>query len=198
MVGDSLLSFIILHHLTEVSVIRGMAALPQWPRCQWIFSSCVWHLETSAERQPPSESSCRQRLNTCTAEHKPGSVQSQDGSLENRTNYPLPSLWLLRFVGMLKKSSCCFILFWGELTQTFISKKQRQGAATRRPSVPKTGVNILGSIVAATEYVYFLRETSLWTEFSTTLRGPRPPSHNLFFPSRSMSTPCFNILAFLF
>lgn len=65
------------------------------------------------------------------------------------------------------------------------------------PSLPKNGINLLGSISAATEYIYFLNETNLLPGFLPTLQGPRPPLHKQFFPEKRMRTPHFNILAFL-
>lgn len=134
-------------------------------------------------------------------ETKPGSVQCQDGPLENRINYPPPS-FVSQILGRAEEvkfetSCCCVLTFLDNLTQKCVSKSNIKEQQNSCPSLPKNGINLLGSIFASTEYIYFLNETNLLPGFSPTMQGHRPPLHNLFFPWRRMRMPCFNLLAFL-
>lgn len=80
--------------------------------------------------------------------------------------------------------------------QKFISKKQLKEQQNSCPSVPKIAITLLGSIFAATEYIYILNETNLWPGFSPALPEHRPPLHDLWFPiekNENAMLQCFGI-----
>lgn len=94
-------------------------------------------------------------------------------------------------------SCCCVLAFLENLMQKCIPRSNLKEQQSSCPFLPKNGINLLGSIFASTEYIYFLNETNLLPGFSPTLQGHRPPLHNLFFPRKRMRVLCFHLLAFL-